>query len=230
LPIDRRPPRNRIVSVRRLIHNPGAVLVLLWANLAAVAAPCDSTASCLQAIEAAQRETKTVSARFVQTKHLNLLAEPLVSRGRFLFKRPDRIAWKVEEPQAVTVIIDAQGIHVPGMAARDRQALAMVPANALSSQLGAMFSGTTSALEGEFAVTARDDGGAIRVHLVPRREDTGRLFRTVDLLFPPPFRFVQQIMLEDAVGDRVEIALEDVRLNVDVPDTEFAVEDASSSP
>ena len=171
-----------------------------------------------------------MSARFVQTKHLSLLAEPLVSRGRFLFKRPDRIAWKVEEPQAVTIIIDGHGIHVPGMTAQDRQALALLPANALSSQLGALFSGSTSALEGEFVVTARDDAGAVRVHLVPRREETKRLFRAVDLLFPAPFRFVQQIALEDTVGDRVEIGLEEVQVNVDVPDAAFVVEGERPSP
>jgi len=203
---------------------------LACAGRATGAGACQSTPECLREVQAAQQGTDTVSARFVQTKSLSLLAQPLVSRGRFLFKRPDHVVWQVEEPQAATVVIDGQGIHIPGLSARDRQALAMVPARALTSQLGAIFSGTTAGLEGEFDVTARDDGGAVLVHLVPRRPETGQLFRTIDLRFPRPLRFVQTITLEDAVGDRVEVGFEDVRVNVEVPDSAFTVDGEAARP
>lgn len=199
-------------------------LVLLW-SASAAAARCDSTPSCLGAIAAAQKTIETVRARFVQTKHLGLLDEPLTSRGGFLFKRPDRVAWQLEEPQPITIVIDDKGIHIPGLSAREKQAMAMIPAGALSSQFGAIFTGSVAALEAEFDVSASSDEKFIRVHLVPRREDVRRVFRTLDLDFPQPPRFIARLSLADAVGDRVEIAFEDVQLNVAIPDSAFVVAD-----
>ena len=223
---------------RRSLHfSPGfvarrcgvaAVLIAVAVSLLAVAASaswaaCATTAACLQRIEAAQRQTRTLTARFVQTKHLSLLDEPLVSTGRLVFKAPDQVLWQVETPQAATVLIRGREVHIPNLPERDRQALAMAPVGNMFAELGRLFAGSLQGLEASFAADASDEGDAVRVTLVPRKESWQRAFRVMTIRFAEPELLARDIQLEDALGDRLQITLSNVVRNGDVPDSIFAV-------
>ena len=191
----------------------------------AAAAPCADTADCLRTIQKAQEKTTSMTADFVQEKHLQLLDEPLQSRGHLSFRRPDRMRLEITEPMHSTIFINGRDVHVPGMSEKDKQAMAMAPAAAMFTQLGAVFTGATENLQQGFEVTAKpasDDG--IDVDLVPRLEAWQRVFRRMQIRFTGPDLQAQQIRLEDALGDRLEVRLENVKQNVDLPDSLFREE------
>lgn len=188
---------------------------------AARAAPCDSTASCLAVLAAAQASTRTVDARFVQTKHLSLLDEPLVSTGRFRFRRPDHVRLDVETPRPSTILIAGRAVTIPGLSASEQQALAGSPMAAMFTELGALFAGNLEAAPAHFTVEARAAGDAIEVVLTPTAPDFQRLFHTIALRFAGPDAVIQSMRLDDALGDRLEVALRDVRRNVELPDAVF---------
>ena len=195
--------------------------------VAAHAADCTSTDSCLKAVDAAQAETRTVSARFTQTKHLSLLDEPLVATGRFVFKRPDRMRLDIESPRPATILIDGRQISVPGISDSDRQQLAMSPMAAMFTELGAMFAGSPSALRPHFAVVAEPVDGGILVTLTPTMPEWQRLFRTIRMRFTGPELVIGAMQLDDPLGDRLDIVMSDVRRNQDVPDSVFAAPPAT---
>ena len=203
------------------------LICLVWL-LAVVAAPvraaCDSTDSCLAAIEAAQRDTRTVSARFTQTKHLSLLDEPLVSTGRFVFKRPDRVRLEIESPRPAAILISGRDISIPGLSDSDKQQLAMTPMATMFTELGAMFGGSPAALRQHFQVAAVPADGAIEVTLTPTVPDWQRLFRTIQLRFTEPDFVIGSMRLDDALGDHLDIVMSDVRRNQDIPDSEFVAQ------
>ena len=68
----------------------GAALLLMAAGWA----------SSWESIHTAARDIRTVQADFTQEKHLQILAQPLVSRGRLIFAAPDRLRWEYEAPPA----------------------------------------------------------------------------------------------------------------------------------
>ena len=200
-------------------------LVGLLAVAAAQAhAACDSTGSCLATIEAAQTDTRTVSARFTQTKHLSLLDQPLVSTGRFIFKRPDRMRLDIDTPRPATVLINGRDISIPGLSERDKQQLSMTPMAAMFTELGAMFAGAPAALRQHFQVAAVPVDGAVEVTLTPTVPEWQRLFRTIQLRFVEPEYVIGSMRLDDALGDRLEIVMSDVRRNQDIPDSEFVAQ------
>jgi len=217
-PISSSPPRR----VRRRSALLGIPLLLLALATPAGAA-CDSTESCLRAVDAAQQQTHTVSARFTQTKHLALLDEPLVSTGRFVFKRPDRMRLEIETPRAAIIVINGRQVSIPGLSPSDQQQLALTPMTAMFTELGAMFAGSTSGLHKSFEVSAAPADGAIEVTLSPTVPDWQRLFRTIALRFAGPDLVISSMRLDDALGDRLDIAMSDVRRNQDVPDSLFAI-------
>lgn len=184
-------------------------------------ARCDSSDACLALLGAAQAATRSVDARFVQTKYVALLDAPLVSTGRFRFRRPDHVRLDVETPQASTVLIAGRSITIPGLAASEQQALAGSPMTAMFTELGALFAGQLDHAPGQFAVAASSVGDGIDVTLTPTAPDQQRLFRSIALRFAGPDTIIQSMRLDEALGDRLEVELRDVRTNVDLPDSLF---------
>jgi outer membrane lipoprotein-sorting protein len=202
------------------------LLILIAARAGAT---CDSTESCLRAIDAAQQQTQSVSARFTQTKHLALLDQPLVSTGRFAFQRPDRMRLEIETPRAAVIVINGRQISIPGLSAADQQQLALTPMTAMFTELGAMFGGSAGALQQHFEVSATPAGDAIEVTLRPTVPEWQRLFRTIALRFAGPDLLISSMQLDDALGDQLEIAMSDVQRNQNIPSTLFDVPTPPSS-
>jgi outer membrane lipoprotein-sorting protein len=204
-------------SRRRLLLSLSIVLVARGTAHAG----CTSTDSCLHAIETAQRDTRTLAADFVQVKHVSLLNEPLESTGHLVFKRPDRILLRIDTPQAATIVVSGHEVRIPNLPERERQALALAPMVDMFTQLGAIFTGATDTLRQGFVATAREEGDAIRVELVPRQAAWKQRFRSIELRFAGAERVAQVIRLEDGLGDNLEITLHNVQRNGDVPDSTF---------
>jgi outer membrane lipoprotein-sorting protein len=184
-------------------------------------AACTSTESCLQAIAAAQRDTRTIEADFVQVKHLGLLEEPLISAGRFAFKQPDRVRLDVSKPEPATILIDGRNVRIPGLTEQQQKAVGMAPIGAMFGQLAKIFRGDVEELRKDFDVTAEAENGSVRVRLVPRRADWKRAFRSIDLRFAAELTHLDMLRLEDELGDSLEVTLRNVRRNRDLPDAFF---------
>jgi outer membrane lipoprotein-sorting protein len=197
------------------------LLSLPAAKQAAAAARCATKADCLKAIAEAQRDTRSMEAGFRQVKHLTLLDEPLVSTGRFLFAKPDRVRLEVTEPEPATIVIRGGDIRIPGLSEADRQALSGSPMVAMFTQLGAVFSGSVDQLEEGFEVAATAEGDGVRLVLVPRSAEWKKAFQRMQLDFAGAKLVVREVRIEDALGDRLEITMENVKRNVDLADDLF---------
>jgi outer membrane lipoprotein-sorting protein len=212
-----------------------AWLALLVGGVCALATPipaasCADTDACLRQIEAAQRTTESLRARFTQTKYMSLLNEPLVATGRFAFKRPDRVLWEIEHPDRATVIINGGQLVIPGLPDSEREALSTLPVATALSQIGALFAGDVKALRETFAATAQQDVAGIHVRLVPRQQVTQGMFSRIDLTFAAPDLTLRTIRMENRLGDRVEVAFDEVTVNAPVPDALFTVPTATPRP
>lgn len=206
----------------RAVRIAALVALCLVAQRSALGAPaCANTPACLQALDAAQEGLRTLDARFVQTKHVTLLEAPIVSSGRFRFKRPDKVRLDVEAPQPATILIDGRRVRIPGVPDADVAAMAATPMTAMFTELGALLGGQVRGALAEFQVHAAADGDGIAVRLNPMRPDWQRLFRSIDLTFAGQPLTVRTLRLDDALGDRLEIEMRDVRRNVELPDAVF---------
>jgi outer membrane lipoprotein carrier protein LolA len=185
----------------------------------AAAALCGTPEACRQAIEANQRTTRTLSARFIQTKHLSLLTEPLTSTGRFAMRPPGEVLWELDDPH-VTVRIDSDGVHIPNLPAERAE---MAPFSAVFRELSGVFTGSWDRLEERFVMTVTPDATAVRIRLEPRSADWQRMFRSMELSFAQPELILTKVRLDERLGDSVEIAFSDVHRNDAVAAAAFGV-------
>jgi len=59
-------------------------------------------------ITARAAQTQSLSSDFIQEKHLTMMEEVLVSKGRFLFKKENNIRWEYYSPINYTILIKNQ--------------------------------------------------------------------------------------------------------------------------
>ena len=70
----------------------------LCVALVMVAGLCLGWADSWDGIRNAAKSVDSISADFVQEKHLPILARPLISEGRLLYRRPDALRWEYTSP------------------------------------------------------------------------------------------------------------------------------------
>ncbi len=202
----------------------GLIVVLSAVLLCAATAhaTCTGTDACLRAIEAAQQATRTLAARFEQTKHLSLMSEPLITRGRFAFKAPDQVLWQIDDPK-VTVRIDQHGVHLPDLPGAAAEAASLAPFAEMMRELSGLFRGSLAAVQKSFDVTATDEAAGVHVHLVPRSAQWQRMFRSIDLTFAAPDLLMHTIRVDESLGDSLEIVFSDVHRNDGIADAAIDV-------
>lgn len=183
---------------------------------------CQTTSDCLGAIQEACRDLSTLTARLVQTKHLSLLDEPLISTGRLAFKRPDRLLLQMESPRPLRIAMNGSRLVIPELGPEANAALDGAPP-AVLSRLQAIFAGDISTLEESFEIRASEDDAGIAVELEPRDPRMFNTVRSMELRFERPTLLLHTIRVSNALGDMLEIVLSDIRRNPALPDLTFAV-------
>ena len=56
-------------------------------------------------IAAAVAGLQTISSDFTQEKHVSMLKDPLVSSGRFVYEKPDRLYWEITKPSPAGFVV-----------------------------------------------------------------------------------------------------------------------------
>ena len=198
--------------IRVVLALPIALYWWMPTAVNAAAAPCSDTKTCLRLIESRQRETRSLSAQFVQTKSLSLMNEPLVTHGSFAFKQPDQVMWKIDDPP-LTIRINRQGLRIDERPEVENEVRAMASFSQLMRKLSGMFVGSLQEIEGSFDVVAGSDASEIRLQLTPKEAQLKDLFRTITVSFTTADVVMHSLRVEEALGDRLEIVFSDVHRN-----------------
>lgn len=173
-------------------------------------------------------KVKRLEARFRQTRHSSLLAEPLVSTGTLRFARPDRLSWLVKSPSRSEMVMRGTTVAVryPDLGVSETVDLASSPeASRVVRGMMVWLGGDLDQVLEDYDVTWRPGGGGTAV-LTPKVPELTAVLSQVEIhLAGDPLR-VERVHLVEPAGDRVEILLQDIRINADLPDDAFSLPDA----
>lgn len=64
-----------------------------------------------ESIQKESAKIKSLKANFTQSKHMKILARPLVSKGRFYFQAPDSVRWEYVSPVKSILLMNRDGIR-----------------------------------------------------------------------------------------------------------------------
>jgi outer membrane lipoprotein-sorting protein len=155
----------------------GCIVLGLFAgkpNAFAQASPPAAAAETLQLSQlmAAFSRMPGLEARFVEEKHLSMLARPLSSQGRLYFARPGLLLRRVEQPQKSEVLITPQQLTLKDANGEQRIDLASRPdVRPFVESLTWLLAGDEKALSGVYKVEfVPAAAGAWQLTLSPKAE------------------------------------------------------------
>lgn len=151
---------------------------------------------------------------FVQTKHLSLLADEMVSRGTMSFKRPGLMRWEYTSPYSYRFVFDGDRVFV----GNDYRSNVMdAKSNRMFGQIARiMISTVTGQLadaKSDFDISVGGTDESPTLTLTPRKREIKQLLSSVDLVLDTSANMVKEIKLREKNGDVTDIVLSDIVLN-----------------
>jgi outer membrane lipoprotein-sorting protein len=143
-----------------------------WLALLALAAtPAFAQGWNLDALMAEMAAVPASRTRFVETRYLAMLTQPLELKGSLSYERPNRLVKHVETPFDELLTVDGEALSLVNKTKGDRRSLSLreQPAlGALVESVRATMAGDRVQLERHYRVQFSGRRDAWRLHLVPR--------------------------------------------------------------
>lgn len=191
------------------------LLVLALAVPSAAAMPAGLTAHL--------KEASRVHLDFAQTRTLAALSRPLRSSGSMVLARDQGVIWAVRRPLAITYVIGPKGLLVvDGDGRKERRTAREAP---MVAQLGKVFQalaqGDLGILDGLFTAVGSGTPERWQVDLLPTAgSGAGAFVKRIRL---DGGRFIDRVRLEEAAGDRMELAFSNQKVDAPLTPAEAAL-------
>lgn len=205
-------------------RGPLLALLLGSAGLVVVAPPVhaageQTAADVVSGVKAAYKDVQSIRADFTQVRKDAVLKTEDKQRGKLSLKRPRKMRFEFVHPKPSLFVTDGRTLWIYN--AELNQVIEQPDLGAEGSGMGILLD-DLSRLDELFEVTlVPEDRGPRLYHtlrLVPRK--TGS-FKSLELNVTKQKYLLQDLMLVDVMDNVTEMHFTGVRLNQDVPDSEF---------
>jgi len=181
----------------------------------------------LTEIRAAAGHTETLLSDFVQEKHLSIMAEPLASKGRFAYRKPDQLRWELLEPIAAGFVLrgkqgerwNSLSRQVESYAVERDPVMGMV-----AKQLLAWARVDLDWLQSHYLMALKS-AEPLGLLLTPRDPGEAGLIRHIEVTFAPDRSYVDQVALAEQSGDSTVLKFSHVAINSALPANIFVAPD-----
>jgi outer membrane lipoprotein-sorting protein len=138
----------------------------------------------LQALMQAMARVPQSRARFVETRHMAILTQPMELRGTLTYERPHRLAKHVQSPVDELLSVDGDTLTVLNQARGEKRVIPLSEqpaAGALVASVRATLAGDLAELERHYRVQLSGTRAAWSLRLVPREAQVRRAVDSIAL-------------------------------------------------
>ncbi len=172
---------------------------------------------------AASQKTNTIKSDFVQEKNLSLLAEKIVSKGKFWFKRENAVRMEYTQPFQYLMIINGSNVYI-----RDSQKENKIStkSNKLFQQINTIMIDCVNgkALQSnDFKVRLFEGKTTFIAELSPVNKNLKTLFSNINMIIEKKDYAVSRIEMHEPSGDNTSIHFVNRQFNIPLADALFAI-------
>ena len=175
-------------------------------------------------INSAVSRLHTMSCSFVQTKHLSLLSDKMVSEGRMYYSQPDRLRWEYTSPYKYLFIFNGNKVYVGNDSRKD---VIDTNTNKIFKEVARIMmstvTGTALSNAADFDTEAAEEKGSWVVTLVPRKKEMHRMFAKITMTFSKSASMISELSIYEKNGDRTDIKFKDVLSDAKVDESLFSI-------
>ena len=167
---------------------------------------------------------KSMQCDFVQTKHMKMLNDKMVSKGRMYYQQSDKLRWEYTAPYTYTFIINGTKVMMKNNRRNDvidvnqNKVFREIARIMMNSVVG---NSLNDSKDFKTAITASKDQWIAT--LTPLRKDLKAMFQKITLYFDRQKQMVQKVELTEKKGDLTVIELINCRTNVPINPNTFAI-------
>ena len=199
-------------------------LISLLGLLLPLSAQTKIDAQIRQQINQAASALKTMQCDFVQTKHIKMLNDKMVSKGRMYYQQPNMLRWEYTSPYAYTFILNGDKVLLKN---QQRNDVIDTNQNKLFREIARIMMNTVVGKclsdDKDFQTTLAETPTEWVATLVPQRKDMKGMFQKIILHFNRQKAMVSQVELIEMKGDKTIIELKNVHTNETVNANLFTV-------
>jgi len=175
--------------------------------------------------EIAKAATKvtTLKSDFVQERHLDMLEDVLISKGRFYYKKQDRLRWELTNPVSSGFAVNGkQAKRWDGKSGRSQTfEVYQVPFIKLfTDQVFAWATADFKQLQKDYQITVLGNA-PVDLKLVPTRSQEKKFLSHFRIAFTADNSHVNAVEVHETGGDFTRIRFFNAIINTPLPDTLF---------
>ena len=201
------------------------ILYLVFAVIAPMTTLAQSEAQIRQQINQAASQMKSMQCDFVQTKHLKMLNDKMVAKGKMYYRQGNQLRWEYVTPYAYTFILNNNKVLLKNSQRND---VIDVNQNKVFKEIARIMMnsvvGKCLADEKDFKTQISTEGQEWVARLQPLRKDMKQMFQQIILHFDRKQSVVSVVELLEKNGDRTVIELKDIHKNEPISSDLFTVD------
>lgn len=187
-----------------------------------IAAACLSIGwgSTWEELRSAAGPIKSVSAEFVQEKHMKILARPLISSGVFYFQAPTSLRWEYRAPLRNILLMNNDGTE--RYVGTDAGFVREAGANLQAMQV--VLEHITQWIEGRFdenPVFAANLEPGPKITLIPREKAFAKMIQRIELVFADRPGIIESVIIHESDDSFTRLVFKNVVLNPAIDSSVF---------
>ena len=169
------------------------------------------------------KSIQTIKSDFVQEKELSLLSEKIVSKGKFWFKKENKVRMEYQQPFQYLMVINQDNIYI-----KDGQ-----KENKISSRSNKLFQQinkiTVDCIQGtvlnnpEYKIIVFENNQVFLIELSPSAKALREFFKNINIFVSKKDYSVDKLELHEQSGDKTVISYVNKELNTTLPDALFTI-------
>lgn len=174
-------------------------------------------------INVAVSKIETMQCDFVQTKHMKMLNNKMVSTGIMAYKQSDKLRWEYKKPYTYVFILNGTKVYLKKESRNDvidikqNKVFKSIAEIMMNSVIGKCLTNNK-----EFKVSISDVNNQWVASLIPQKKELKQMYSKIILYFGKASSIIQKVEMIEKNGDKTIIELKNVKLNKPVNANSFS--------
>jgi len=183
--------------------------------------PVKDTAVFRQQFATASQKINSVQSDFVQEKNLSMLSEKIVSKGKFWFKKDNKVRMEYNQPFQYLMILNNNNIYIKDgqkenkISASSNKLFQQINRIVIDCVKGSAFSNT------DFTINIFENKQTYLIELSPVAKNLKDIFKSINVTVDKKDYSVLSIQMNEVSGDYTLINFVNKQINASLPDALF---------
>ncbi len=177
-----------------------------------------------QKLTQVNQKTQTIQSDFVQEKHLDVFAEDIVSKGKFWYKKHNKLRWQYTHPFNYLIVINGENISIKDDKKVNRFNSS---SNKVFKQVNQMMTdiiqGNIFSNTGDFSFNYFENATHFLVIMSPKSKDMKEFLQKINVYFDKNDLSVSRLTMDELSGDYTNITFTNKKMNQAISDEKFIV-------